>query len=767
MTPRTAAIGRGPLPLAAAASPIRILLAAWVILLAPCPLWAQPGTLPQVEEEDLDESQNLASEPFSMALDPAELGRLFADAEEVFTGADRPTALPLYGHLVDILESAGELEKNLEQLLVRSLLRRGDIYFEVGGAELAADSLRRLLELDPALQPSLSLASPRLIAALDTLRQQTLAELNLILDPPDAAVAIDGQPRELRDGTLWTAAGERTLTVQRPGYESLLRPLELRAGRSATLELSLVRSSAILRLNTRPQGAEVLIDGEARGLTAGTAAEGFLPQGAGALYRREEFSDEMVIEGLESGLRVLEVRKDGFRSYRMELQIQDTIDYQMPPVVLEPESGQLIFKNFPVGAQILVDGEPQQPDVPGVTRPRITLPPGSYHVTVAAGPSRMFSTRLQLSDRQTMEVEVRLRPGLALLGVLGRDRQSAENLRRGLRIRLTESERWAFIDRSPEAPSTLERAGLTASSLTAASAPGGSRASALDWAAIQAAVDRAAPGLLYVLAVLDEDSAARQATVWVWGSAPAPARPDRVTIPLGDSEALAAFARQLDRTVPLTRPSMGALVIDSDASDYPVLAHVTPAGAAEAAELLPGDAIVGIAGVAVASAAQVAERIGAAESGESLELVVQGVAGTRAVKVRLGASPRVLVHEPGLLESVAFADLVLRSARAQPAQRWLIQLNQALIQKRAGEYAKAVQILRRIRAPQTSHGVGQATVDYELGLALDRLGPDLRDEARQALERSVALPGARRLHEDEAWLQPRARARLERLGGRR
>ena len=34
-----------------------------------------------------------------------------------------------------------------------------------------------------------------------------------------------------------------------------------------------------------------------------TAAEGFLPQGAAALYRREEFSEEVIIENLEPGER--------------------------------------------------------------------------------------------------------------------------------------------------------------------------------------------------------------------------------------------------------------------------------------------------------------------------------------------------------------------------------------------------------------------------------------------------------------------------------
>ncbi|MEM8994780.1 MAG: PDZ domain-containing protein, partial [Acidobacteriota bacterium] len=389
-------------------------------------------------------------------------------------------------------------------------------------------------------------------------------------------------------------------------------------------------------------------------------------------------------------------------------------------------------------------------------------------VTVTAGSTRMFSTRLQLSDRQTMEVQVKLRPGLAFLGALGGSWQDAENLEKGLLLGLGESERWALIDRSPEAPSVLERLGVDGVSLRAALRGDGARG--IDWPAVQAALDAQVPGLLYVLAVIDPDLLGRKAAIWILGAAPSPPRPDRLELQLGDSAAMLGLRAALDASVPLRRASLGAVVVDSNADANPVVVHVTPAGPAEAAELLPGDAIFGADGLAINSRADLEARILAAESGEAIELGVRRGPETRTARVRLAPSPRVLATAPAPggdqpLESIAFADLVLKLENADESSRWLLQLNQALVLLRAEDDAGAAQILRRIRAPQTSHGVGQATVDYYLGVALERLGPDHLDEARRALERAAALPDARRHHADGAWLAPRARARLFNLGG--
>ena len=740
-------------------------------------LSAQAG--PQVIEEDLEDTGFETLPGTVPPIDEASILERFAEAETLFNStdpADQDDSLPLFGQLVEQLEpqhGAGQLNPELQRLLARSLAYRAQVHFNFGEVELVETGLSRMLEINPAADLDRSQASPKLVTQFDALRRRMLGEINFVLEPADASVQIDGRVVDALAGPVPVLAGQRLIEVTLPGYQSIDRPLEVDADTQITLELTLDRISAVIRLFTRPVGATVSLNGEVRGVTEAEADQGgpatgdILPQGPSAVYRREEFSGEMVLEGIQPGLVLLDIAKEGFRPKRFELQIQELLDYPLQPIVLEPTSGSLVFKAFPRGAEIRIDGQIQRPDNPGSPRPQLKLPPGSYHVTVNAGPSKMFSTQLQLADRQTMEINVRLQPGLAFLGVLGGDRDTAKNLDQSLRLVLGDTDKWSVIDFSARAPEILREAGVSAETLRAVEEAGAAGArSAIDWQQLQTTVDAAVEGLVYVVAVPNNDLVATHASLWIWPRAPGPAQPDRVRLPLGDPAALQALKASFSRTVDLQRSWVGALLIDTDGAPHPMVVDVTPASPAEAAGLQIGDLVAGVAGVPVTTRAAFDARIAAAEIGEVLDLGVQSAAGPRTVKLKLGASPALLAsRQADLLESVAYSELVLLAEKAAPTEAWIVELDQALILLRANEWKSAARRLNAIRAPQTSHGVGQATVDYLLGIALSAAGPDFRVGARQSFEKAAQLEGARLFHNDGAFIAPRARARLTALGG--
>lgn len=743
-----------------------------VTLLGGTAAWAQDSPLAggQIVEEDLDDTSIEALPQTFPPLDEEALRATFEEAESLFASVDQDASLPIFGRVVDLLEpraAAGQLDDSLRDLLTRSLAYRARLQFNFGEVELAEQGLARMLELHPEADLDRSQASPKLVAQFDALRRRLLGEINFVLEPVDAEVHIDGRKVDALAGPVAVLAGPRQIDVTLPGYAPISRPLAIESDASITLELTLERTSAVVRLLTRPAGAAVSIDGTEHGLTEGTAPEGALPQGVAATYRREEFSDEKIIEGIELGLITLEVRKEGYRSERLELSISDLLDYPLAPIVLEKERGSLTFDNFPPGAEIRVDGKLRSPDNPGARRPTLTLAPGQYHVTVATRSSQMFSTQLQLADRQRMQINVELRPGLAFLGVLGGDEETARNLDQVLRLALTDSGKWTLINRSAQAPAVLADAGVTAASLRAveAEAAAGSRSS-IDWRRVQQAVDEQLPGLVYVVAVPSNDLVATHATLWIWPHAPGPAEPDHVRLPLGDPQALAGLKASFNRTIRLKRSWVGALLIDTQAEPHPLVVDVTPASPAELAGLAVGDLVVGVAGVPVTHRAAFDERIAAAEIGETLDLGVQSPSGPRTLKLKLGSSPDLLAaRRADLLDAVAFTELVLLAEKAPADAAWIVELDQALILLRANEWTEAARKLRSIRAPQTSHGVGQATVDYLLGIALSAAGPSFIEGARQHFEKAAGLPGARLFHNDGAWVAPRARARLRMLGG--
>jgi hypothetical protein len=710
--------------------------------------------LAQVEEEDLD--QPGVSQPVPASVSPVDLTRLFAlfaEAETLFRGADQQAALPLLAQIVDPLEAqaiGGRLDAQGRQLLAQSLAYRAQIQFNFGEDAEAAATMGRLLEVDASYEFDPNLVSPKLLDQFLALRRQKVGQVSFAIDPPDAVVTIDGQPVDGLSAALGVLAGSHTVAVRRPGHEPMERQLEVEAGKTVNLEIQLARRSAVLRVQSRPTDAEVVLDGNVVGRTAGAATD------------REGFSAELVVDGVETGYRVLEVRKPGFRTYRAELTLDETIDYPMPPIVLEPESGKVVLTEFPAGARITVDGQAVQPDVPGASRPSLTLAPGQHHVLVAQGSTKMFSTRFDLADRQTVELNVKLRPGLAFLGVLGQDRVGADAVLDAVRRALaSEGGRFTVI----EPGNAVALPGLDAATLRAADAADG-RAAGIDWPAVQRAAEQATPALLYAVAVLSNDLVAEEATLWVWAAAPGPSRPDRLRLKVGDPAEIERLRAAFDRAVEIKRPYFGALAVNSAAAPHPLLIDVTPESPAAKAGLQVGDLILGVAGTPVQSRAELEARWRAIEPGETVDVAVSSPAGARTVKLTLGSSPLLVVDPPvDFLPTVAYAQWTLLEERTPKPDLWVVQANIALLLLRGGDVESGVRKLRAAQAPQASHGVGQTTLDYFLGQALLRLGDAYRDTARAALERAAQVPGARLDHNDGAYLQPRARSRLQGLDG--
>ena len=751
-----------------------------------------------VVEEELADSAAGITNSSSSGLDEEAVQVLFDEAEKVLLEGDQPTALLRFGQLMDLFETwlfdaetarqedlaaaaeedvASEvttpseddseeadlaketpgppppslerlhLSPKMHALFIRTLAYRAELYHAFGDGDQATATFERMLKIDPGANLETERVAADFLKSFERLRKKRVGQLLLVPEPPDMVVHLDGRRVESFAEPVSVLAGELWLTAERPGYGEVAQSLDVRAGREETIELVLERTSPVLRLHTRPPGASVFLNNRQVGVTGGTAPADFLPQTATVRYRSEEFSEEFVIDELEPGLQILEVTHPGYRPYREELAVEELLDYPMPPIVLEEERGFIAFRNFPTDAQLNIDDRPHRLDEPRGTRPRVTLPPGVYRVTVTSGRARMFSTDLRIADRQTVEVNVRLRPGLTFLGALGGEAAVTRDLVDAVNQALGRSEAWALLDRTAEGQPILADAGLGAAS------------EAVDWHALQARVDREVPGLLYLAAVLDGG----ETRFLLWPAAPGPARADELRLPRGDARALDRLLAALEPDIPYSRPWLGAVLLDSSMAPHPVVAAVTSGSSAEAIGLQPGEQLVAVAGAPVFSRTDVLQQLQSVGEG-TVDLGVQGPAGPRRLQLQLRPGPAVLRPErDNILPAVAWATLGLKEEKSEASRRWLVQLNSALLLMDAGDWAAAAAALRRVDAPQSSHGFGQAAVDYWLGLALERSGDFAA--AREAYTRAMRLPEARLYHADGPLLAPRARARLAGLGG--
>jgi hypothetical protein len=442
-------------------------------------------------------------------------------------------------------------------------------------------------------------------------------------------------------------------------------------------------------------------------------------------------------------------------------------------VVLDRAEGTIVLIGLPQAATVAINGEDARPTWPMGQRavdlqdissaPRLTVSPGLYTVSVSAGTLGVFETSLSVADTQVAEVPVELRAGVTLLGVLGGDRVNARNLTRSLSETLSGLDDWMLVDKSEPGAALAARLGLDAATLREyAELPG----VAVDWVGLQAAADRETPGSIYVLGVLSDDTWADEADLWVFPAAPGPARPDRLRVSLNDTEAVELFASNFSNPMPFERPWFGALMIDSEAAHGPVIVEVTEGGPAAAAGLQVGDTVVSIADAAVGSVRDVNDVFAAATPGSAMAVQVQRAAGTQIVELTLGTSPAVISpSEPGLVYSLISAALSRRlSGGEMEGPRWVLEMNRAAVLIHTGAWEAALDALRRIEDAPTGPGLGQAAIDYWLGIALSALGPNYNDSAIQLFQRAAAAPGGRLFHNDGPFVAPRARARLEALG---
>lgn len=561
--------------------------------------------------------------------------------------------------------------------------------------------------------------------------------------------------------------GDYLAQVSRPGYLPTTAAFAVAGGRDLEVTVELERDSAVVRLRTAPTGAAVLVDGIERGRTNGQAEPWFRPEGAAANHPPEDFSRELWLDDLPAGRYRIEIEKDGFRGYRTSLQIPDLLDYELPPIVLERQEAVIGLTGLTEGASVLGNGRTLRPDW-SKSPPQVRLPPGAYDLSVTHGTLGYFETSVVAEDRRRIDVDVRLRPALVYLGVLGDDPAGVRAVELALDA-LRGAGTYTVLDRGAEGTDLLARLGVDAAALRAQAAARRD----LDWAAIQEQVQASLPAALYVAAVLNDDLVADAVDLWWWPALPAPATPDVRTLRIENRrlrpDALGRLAAALDPDLGGRTPRFGATLTDSMAGGVPVVAAVEPGGPAAAAGLAPGMEVVAIDGEPASSSLQLTTALADLQPGDSIEVGTrgQGGAAVRSVEPEWGWT-LLDTFDPDLLPAAVMARLQQELERAGDTPRWLLELELANLLLAGGDPAEAVRQLRTIEAPGRS-GLGRDTVQYMLGLALTLLAEDGRDEYRpraRALFETLAAAERGRLRSDAGpRIAPRARLRAEVLAG--
>lgn len=227
--------------------------------------------------------------------------------------------------------------------------------------------------------------------------------ITLSSTPAEADVTLDGKPfgtTPLEDVEI--PPGTHALEFHAQRFLPETRELVVEGGgEHQALAVELVPNWAAVSITSNPSGAEVSVDGEARGKTPAKLE-------------------------LEAGQRVVEVRLRGYNAWRDTLQVAANEPQELPPIKLALADGRVDLASVPSEAAVSVDGEfrgrtPLTVKLAPRRSHRITLTkPGYVAVSRELSVEADSGRRLQIElEAEIGEVEVRSTPADAEVSIDG------------------------------------------------------------------------------------------------------------------------------------------------------------------------------------------------------------------------------------------------------------------------------------------------------------------------------------------------------------
>jgi len=631
-----------------------------------------------------------------------------ATLRDVFTAAktqwamqgDREGATARFEAVLATLEpKAGSLDDDWRQVLCETYNWLAVLEDRVPSRRpQAAKRLEAILEVDPGFELDRSLTNNRLNTTYENARNVRFARLSLVLAPGDGELYVDGRTRRRRS-SLFLPPGSHTLRYVRPGFTPQEQKLDLAARSTRALEISLVRSSSTVRLNTHPVGAEVLLDGKPVGITRGQAPASMASYAEKLGLRPEQLSGDLILEGLTPGRHRIEVKSPCHKSRTLELDpsfATPFADHTLEPVKLASARGTLSLDSPAPGGVATLAGQllgplpvKESPVCPGLHELRVDFSGGRY------------STRIDIMEGKSLSLTVQPRPRLAFLGFEGTvpDRVRLQGMIDQLGTRLSQVE---YLPSLPgeSAKAALERIRKEKSAelvLLARSTPG-------------------QPQLELHLANLEGNS-------------------ESTLIKPLEQDPLEALVERLNRVPSLRTPWAGLVLLDLPEQPGPWPLHIEPE--AGRAGLQPQVAITHLNGQPVDTVAAFRRALASAQ-GDRVTLTQAG----REVQVPFSVRATELpTQSPQLCYPLIMATLRLRELGSRGDEVGFNRLNMALAHMHFRQFAKALELLRDARVGAVG-GVSQGTIDYYRGLCLAGLGPGYNPEARQALSQAARSPAA-------------------------
>jgi tetratricopeptide (TPR) repeat protein len=665
-----------------------------------------------------------------------------ARAVAEFEGPQQSRSIVAFDEVISRLEAVGPraLPPRGRDILVEAYEYRGRAYFGIGLSEKAAENFRQLVQLKPDHALAKERVSPKVVELFNSVKRALVGYLAVSSRPAGAQVTLVGSGGGRTDlgltdfFPLEVLAGEYTVEVARPGYQTESRTVSIAAKAQESLEVSLVRVLASVFFVTEPAGVEIWIDGELKTTTSGSLAPELYEDVRARGIDPARASARTEIANLSLASHAVELRRKCYETVRRTLDTTQPQDYFADPVKMEDSLASLRLTSDPPGARILLNGEAR-----GVTPAQIDgICSGKVRVEVkhAAG---KFIKDLVLNKDEAISLDCPIRPTLAFLGVEAASapgQQYLADAEEKIQLNLSRLASLNFIVAPREAVDRLlEQDKLTRKALL----PG----SGTDPDLVRKATSRLASALEaqgFLVALLPEERLQRTARLHLLAAGNTAAEAMDVTF--GEGASYTGVLQRLDERFASERPWSGLVTVDTLLHDGVPVLRVVPDSPAARAGLQPGDVVLGADGQGVKRTADLLAAVSAKKPGDKVVLQVRGAAvgsSPRAVDLALGSSAReVPLFDPQLVYNKTMMDLraVVEGypGTESAAYAWL---NLALCAMHFSDFAGAHDYLQTAKTALPARpGLSRGTALYYLGLALEKLGyrPQAVEAYRAAAE---------------------------------
>ena len=673
-----------------------------------------------------------------------------AQARQMFESLDYERALPLLDRALTLLEAQVARDPSVRPALTAAYGMRARARFGIGNKDGAIADFRSALSIDPGFSLGQGV-SPRIVALLDEVKASSIGALEILTDPGDVNVLVDGAPAKLEAGKVSLAAGAHSIKITRPGYKAAEQPVVVTAGQSVPLRLTLERVSTVLTVISSPPDVEVVVNGTPRGKTVGGPlgpSLASLPAQLGV--PPEQVSQPLAIGDLATGTLDIELRRPCYTSEHRQLPVQGLSDVMLDPVKLKPAVGTLTIDSEPAGATVLLDGEDKGTAPVSLS----SVCAGSHTVEFRSVAGRDVQ-RVSLDAGGQVSVAGRMRAAFAILATP--PPAGASDVRLVVERAFAPSRNLLLYAPAPDAVrATVEKEavndewfGLLPAQTTL---PPGDRRSRLQ--RLADAFD--AQGIAWVRPTTPGGN-----EVVVALEVPGGTTPDDLTVVLDQPDSVRQAVSRLDLPMVLSHTTLGVATVDVLDVKGAVILDVEAGKPGAAAGLKAGEVIESLDGQAVTSVSDFESRLGGHQPSDRVTLSVRAPGGApRSVTAGLQVVPVLVAGTDRFMPANAVVAL-LRSRLASvtdPGELAATQLNLGAALLRAGDGAGAREILDKATLPAGS-GVSSGTVAFLRGQASELAG----DRAGAVQAYTAASQADGRLPADGPLVKMLAARALERL----